>query len=171
MSTSTQDRISDLEKQLLHLRKRATIQQTLLLGLATLFGLAVCVGATYPKPADGHFKRVYADSLVIRDANGKNAVRIKTTRDGAGSISISDSAGRAAISLISGSERNELLINDRDNGRIAVAVQGMKDRGRLSLLRTFHDVDAAKQTLGDTMQDYLINTEGQVAVPVLRLPE
>ena len=171
MNTSTDDRISDLEKQLLRLRKRSSIQQTLLLGLTTLFGLAVCVGATYPKPADGNFKRVFANSLVIRDIEGKNAVSLNVTRDGAGSIVISDSEGQAAIQLISGSERNDLLINDRNNGRIAVAVQGMKDRGRLSLLRTFHDVDAAKQTLGDTMQDYLINTEGQVAVPVLRLPK
>jgi len=66
MNISNQDRISDLQKQILQLRKRATIQQTLLLSLATLLGLLVCTGANYTQPTtDGHFKQVFADSLVI----------------------------------------------------------------------------------------------------------
>jgi len=165
MDAFTQERMSDLEKQLQILKKRTTTQQTLLLSLATLLVLVVCVGANYPQPTVGHFKQVFANSLVIRDANGRNAVSLYATKDGAGSILIRDSSGQEAIQLISGSERNDLLINDRRNGRIAVAIQGTKDRGRLSLFRTFPDMDvakdAAKQTFEKAIHSYTVDKKGK----------
>ena len=65
-----------------------------------------------------------------------------------------------------------MLIHDRFNGRIAVAVQGMADRGLLSLHRTFASVGAAEEALGKRPSNYLISDdEKQVTVPVLHLPE
>jgi len=167
MTVTLPEQISQMSREIALLRKRVVVQQVILLGLLVIIVASLCMGAA---SQDGHFDRVFAKSVTICNAQGEPAAKLYAV-DGAGSLSILDSSGREAIHLISGSERNDLLINDRNNGRIAVAVQGMKDRGRLSLLRTFQDVDIAKQTLGKKMRDYLINGKGQVAVPVLRLPE
>lgn len=168
MSTTIPERMSQMSREIDRLRKRLATQQAILLGLVA-GGVAVfCIGAA---SQDGHFDRVFAKSIIIRNARGDTAAQLYAV-DGAGSLLIRDSSGEEAIHIISGAERNDLLIHARKNGRIAVTVQGMTDRGRLSLHRTFASVVAAEEALGKRPSDYFGRSdEKQVTVPVLRLPE
>jgi len=171
MSTTVQERMAKMERELVRVRKRAAAQQATLLSLVAIIGVMFCLGAKSPRVADGHFDSVFANSVIIRNAKGDTAVQLYAI-EGGGSILIRDSSGQEAIHFISGPERNDLLINDRNNGRIAVAVQGMKDRGRLSLLRTFAGLGAAEDVLQQKPREYLSSPDGKgVTVPVLRLPE
>jgi len=167
MSTTIPERMSEMSREIDRLRKRLAAQQAILLGLVAIVAAVFCIGAA---SHDGHFDRVFAKSVIIRNAKGDTEAQLYAT-EGGGSLLIRDSSGEEAIHLISGPERNDLLVHDRKNGRIAVAVQGMKDRGRLSLHRTFPNLEAAKDTLGHSPGSYLIDEKGQVTVPVLRLPE
>lgn len=166
MSTTIPERMSQMSREIDRLRKRLATQQAILLGLVAGGVALFCVGAA---SQDGHFDRVFAKSIIIRNARGDTAAQLYAV-DGAGSLLIRDSSGEEAIHIISGAERNDLLIYDRKNGRIAVAVQGMTDRGRLSLHRTFASVVAAEEALGKRPSSYLAS-EKQVTVPVQRLPE
>lgn len=160
-----------MNRELDRLRRRLSAQQAILLSLVAIVVAVFCIGAT---SQDGHFDRVFAKSVIIRNAMGEAAAQLYAI-DGAGSLLIRDSSGEEAIQIISGSERNDLLIHDRKNSRIAVAIQGMKDSGRLSLYRTFSNLDAAKDTLKDALghspHSYLIDEKGEVTVPVFRLPD
>jgi hypothetical protein len=167
MNTKIQECISEMNHELDRLRKCLAAQQAILLGLVAIVVAVFCVGA---KSRDGHFDRVFAKSVIIRNAIGGTAAQLYAV-EGAGSLLICDSSGDEAIHLISGKERNDLLIHDRKNGRIAVAVQGMKDNGRLSLHRTFPNLEAAKDTLGHSPDSYFINEKGEVTARILRLPE
>ncbi len=168
MSTTIPERMSEMNCELDQLRKRLAVQKAILLGLVAIVVAVFCIGAA---SRDGHFDRVFAKSVIIRNATGDTAVQLYAV-EGAGSLLIRDSSGEEAIHLISGAERNDLLIHDRHNGRIAVAVQGMTDRGRLSLHRTFASVGAAEEALGKRPREYFVSDdEKQVTVPVLRLPE
>jgi len=167
MSTAIPERMSEMNRELDRLRKRLAAQQRILLGLVAIVVAVFCIGAA---SRDGHFDRVFAKSVIIRNATGEAAAQLYAI-DGAGSLLIRDSSGEEAIHIISGTERNDLLIHDRKNGRIAVAIQGMKDRGRLSLHRTFPNLEAAKDTLGHSPDSYFIDEKGKVTVRVLRLPK
>lgn len=168
MSTTIQERMSKMSSEIERLRKRLAAQQAILLGLVAIVPAAFCIGAT---SRDGHFDSVFAKSVIIRDDKGDTAAQLYAV-DGAGSLLIRDSSGQEAVHIISGAERNDLLIYDRKNGRIAVAVQGMTDRGRLSLHRTFVSIEAAEEALGKRPSEYFGGgDEKQVTVPVRRLPE
>ena len=167
MSTTIPERMSEMNRELARLRKRLAAQQAILLGLVAIIVVVFCIGAA---SQDGHFHRVFAKSVIIRNAKGEAAAQLYAA-DGAGSLLIRDSSGEEVIQIISGAERNDLLIHDRKNGRIAVAIQGMKDNGRLSLHRTFPNLEFAKDTLGHSPDSYFIDERGEVTVPVLRLPE
>jgi len=143
-----------------------TAQQAILLGLVAIVPVVFCIGAA---SQDGHFDTVFARSVIIRNAKGDTAAQLYAA-EGGGSLLIRDSSGGEAIHLICGAERNDTLIYDRD-GRIAVAIQGTTDRGRLSLHRTFVSVEAAEESLGKRPTEYLGGgNERQVTVPLLRLP-
>ncbi len=168
MSTTIPERMSEMNRELGRLRKRLAAQQRILLGLVAIVVAVFSIGAA---SRDGHFDRVFAKSVIIRNATGDTAFQLYAV-DGAGSMLIRDSSNEEAIHLISGAARNDLLIHDRKNGHIAVAVQGMTDRGRLSLHRTFVSIEAAEEALGKRPSDYFgRGDEKQVTVPVLRLPE
>ena len=167
MNTHMSEQMSQMSTEMTQLRRRLAGQQAILLGLVVIGAVAFCTGAA---SQDGHFNRVYANSVIIRSDSGETAASLYASNDG-GALLIRDSSGKEAIHIISGSERNDVLINDRNNGEIAVAIQGMKDRGRLSLLRTFPNKDAAEAALGQEPQSYLSNSKtGKVTVPQLRIP-
>ena len=166
MSTTVQERMSQMSGEIDRLKKRLATQRVILLSLAGLGVAALCMGAV---SRDGHFDRVFANSITIRNAKGDTAAQLYAV-DGAGSLLIWDSSGQQAIHIISGAERNDVLIHDRQNGRIAVALQGMADRGRLSLHRTFANMDAAVAALDERPRSYLGSGGEAVTVPVQRLP-
>ena len=167
MSTTIPERMSEMNRELDRLRKRLAAQQAILLGLVAIVVAVFCIGAA---SQDGHFDRVFAKSVIIRNATGEAAAQLYAS-DGAGSLLIRDSSGEEAIHIISGTERNDLLIHDRKNGHIAVAIQGMKDSGRLSLHRTFPNLEAAKDTLGHSPDSYFIEENVELTVRVLRRPK
>ena len=168
MSTTLPEHTSKMSWEIALLRKRLAAQQAILLALFAIVIAVLCAGAA---SRDGHFDRVFAKSVIIRNARGEPAAQLYATDD-AGSLLIRDSSGREAIHIISGSERNDVLINDRNNGNIAVAIQGMKDHGRMSVLRTFPNVEAARASLSQVPKSYLSGEKKeQVIVPVFRLPE
>lgn len=172
MSTTVNERMAQMSRETERLKKRLVTQQAALFGLAGLIVTALCMGAVSRdgESGDGDFDRVFANSIIIRNAKGNTAAQLYAG-DGGGSLLIRDSSGQEAIHIISGADRNDVLIQDRQNGRIAVALQGMADRGRLSLHRTFANMDAAAEALDERPKEYFGGTEeGEVTVPVQRLP-
>ena len=171
MNTTIPERISEMNREIGHLRKRVATQQIILLGLISIIGVTFCLGVSSPQPTDGHFDRVFAKSVIIRSTNNAPTIQLYALEDTA-SLLIRDSSGHEAIQLISGPERNDLFINNRNDGRIAVAVQGTNDRGRLSLHRTFSSMSTAEQVLEQKPREYLTDeNEKEITVPILRLPE
>ncbi len=168
MNKAITEQMLQMSHEIDHLRKRFATQQTIFL---VLFAIVVAVLCTGSASHDGHFNRVFTQSMIIQNTNGDPVVQLYNTEDGS-SLLICDSSGREAIHLISGSERNDVLINDKNSENIAVAIQGMSDRGHISVLRTFQNIYAAKESLSKPPESYLSGSKKEeVIVPVLRLPE
>ena len=169
MSARAEHRLAEIEREVTSLRKQLRLHRILTLLVLGACGAAVAVAASPAPPKDGTFNRVFARSVTILNESEKPAAQLYSV-DGAGALLVSDPENREAIHLISGKERNDVIVYDR-RGDVAAAVQGMADRGRFSLHRTFDNRAAAEAAQEGQIHEYFIKRDStRVTVPVCSLP-
>ena len=164
--------LDEMRRELRSLRRQVRLQQ---FGGAVLTGcllLMVTIGAAPNGTGDGHFGRLFARQLIVRDDRGQTVAQVYGV-DGGGALLLRGAGGaRDGIHLIAGAERNDVMVYDM-KGNLAAAVQGIGREGRLSTYQTFADRATADAAMAPRRPDSHISAANgnEITVATVRLPE